>query len=88
MLKELWREVLTEGITSSFSLDYKNVVHGILGAVFLYLPICISHKHPILINLFLAYQKINKIKEGDGFSSSIVSLSLHLSTYKWLHICI
>ena len=41
---------------------YKIVAHSVLGAELLCLPACISYKHPILINLLLAYQK-NKNKQ-------------------------
>ena len=36
-------------------LDDKTAAQGILGAELPGLPSCISHKCPILINLFLAY---------------------------------
>ena len=40
-------------------LDYKIVAHLILEAEPPSLPVCISHKHPILINLFLAYHFVS-----------------------------
>lgn len=40
-------------------LDDKTVAHQILGAELPCLPTCISHKCPILINLFLAYHFVS-----------------------------
>ena len=45
---------------SALCLDYKYVVHIILGAEPPRLPTCVPHKHPILINVSLAYQKKKK----------------------------
>lgn len=44
-----------QSFLTSLPLDYKTVIHLILGAEPPCLPACISHKRPILINLFLAY---------------------------------
>ena len=44
---------------SSLSLDYKNATHLIIEAKPPCLPACISHKCPILINLFLAYHSVS-----------------------------
>lgn len=60
--------VLEEGglLPSSF-FHYKTVAHSILGTELPRLSICISYKHPILINLLLAYQK--KKKKSDAQST-------------------
>ena len=40
------------------------------------LPACISHKHPILINQFLAYQKKKKKRENGFWGGAPQPLSL------------
>ena len=57
---------------------YKTVAHSILGTELPRLSICISYKHPILINLLLAYHKKKKKKRA--------MLSLHIGLFTTIHL--
>ena len=57
------------------SLNPRDRDHSILGTEIPHLSICISYKHPILINLLLAYQKKKK-----------VMLSLHIGLFTTIHL--
>ena len=62
---------------SALCLDYKYVVHIILGAEPPRLPTCVPHKHPILINVSLAYQKKKK-KEKKNKGRRLKSIKLEI----------
>ena len=66
-------------------LDDKTVTY--LGAEFPCLPTCTSHKHPILINLLLAYKKI-KIKKIKSLNASKVCTCVCIYIYIYTHIYI
>ena len=67
--------VLEEGglLPSSF-FHYKTVAHSILGTELPRLSVCISYKHPILINLLLRKKKKRAM------------LSLHIGLFTTIHL--
>ena len=71
----IYKYLKKEVFSPPLFFHYKTIAHSILGTELPRLSICISYKHPILINLLLAYQKKSDAKSTHR--------SLHLNP-SWL----